>query len=98
MTAAGRGVISIDFVGQGTAMGSTEVAGVVGKPNWNNANGPPKPSPKAITDVNSLKFVYNATSSAKTISLGGVYIDMKNVSYNGSITLAPYSSAVLIKK
>jgi hypothetical protein len=32
-------VISIDFVGQGTAMGSAEVAGVVAKPNWNNANG-----------------------------------------------------------
>src|SRR4029077_12980826 len=36
VTAAGRGVISIDFVGRGTAMGSTEVAGVVAKPNWNN--------------------------------------------------------------
>ena len=32
-------VISIDFVGQGTVMGATEVAGVVQKSNWNNASG-----------------------------------------------------------
>jgi len=39
LTVTVTGVISIDFVGQGTAMGSTEVAGVVAKSNWNNANG-----------------------------------------------------------
>jgi hypothetical protein len=43
-------VISIDFVGQGTAMGSTEVAGVVGKPNWNNANGPTNTTPQGLLD------------------------------------------------
>jgi hypothetical protein len=32
-------VISIDFVGLGTAMGSTEQAGVVVKSNWNDASG-----------------------------------------------------------
>ncbi|MEP6927812.1 MAG: PKD domain-containing protein, partial [Ginsengibacter sp.] len=54
-------------------------------------------SPKAISDVNDLRFEYNATSSSKTISLDANYIDVKNVSYNGSITLAPYTSAVLIR-
>jgi hypothetical protein len=33
----------------------------------------------------------------KTIGLNGSYIDARYNSYNGSITLAPYSSAVLIK-
>ncbi len=56
-----------------------------------------KSSPKAITDTNDLRFEYNATSSNKTVSLPYNYIDVKNNSYNGSITLAPYSSVVLIK-
>jgi len=55
-----------------------------------------KKSPKTITTVNDLRFEYNASEANKTISLGANYIDMKNVSYNGSITLAPYTSAVLI--
>jgi hypothetical protein len=47
---AGTGVISIDFVGQGTAMGSTEVAGVVAKSNWNNANGLTNTTGQALVD------------------------------------------------
>ena len=54
-------------------------------------------SPKTITDVNDLRFEYNASNSSKTISLGGTYIDVKNTSYTGSVTLAPWSSVVLIK-
>jgi len=56
-----------------------------------------KKSPKAITTVNDLRFEYNETSVSKTISLGANYIDVANVSYPGTITLAPYTSAVLIK-
>ena len=56
-----------------------------------------KGSPKSITNLNDLRFEYNATSSSKTIQLDGTYIDVKNVSYNGSIILAPYTSAVLIR-
>jgi hypothetical protein len=54
-------------------------------------------SPKSITDPKDLRFEYNAGSSAKTIQLDGNYIDVKNVSYDGVITLAPYTSAVLIR-
>ena len=39
VTLAGKGVVGIKFVGQGNPMGSTEVAGVVAKSNWNNASG-----------------------------------------------------------
>ena len=56
-----------------------------------------KKSPKTITTVNDLRFEYNETSVSKTISLGANYIDVANVSYPGTITLAPYTSAVLIK-
>lgn len=40
---------------------------------------------------------YNNSSSEQTISLGDVYMDAKRNTYNGSITLSAYSSAVLMK-
>ncbi len=52
---------------------------------------------KSITDTNDLRIEYNTTNSNKTISLPYNYVDVKNVAYNGTITLAPYTSAVLIK-
>ena len=45
-----------------------------------------------------LRFEYNGTTGAKSIPLDGVYIDMKNNTYNYAITLAPFTSAVLVKK
>jgi|GEM_PF-1437970 len=54
-------------------------------------------SPITTTNASDLRFEYNDTTSNKTISLGANYIDMKNVAYNGSITLPPFTSAVLIK-
>ena len=55
-------------------------------------------SPVIITNVNDLRFEYNATSSDRIISLGSTtYIDMKGIPYSGSISLAPYSSLALIK-
>lgn len=52
--------------------------------------------PKEITNPNRLLFKYNATSSDSTISLDAGYIDVKGNVYDGHITLAPFSSAVLI--
>lgn len=57
-----------------------------------------KGSPKSISDVNDLRFEYNATSWVKTIHLDSKYIDVKGNEYNDSITLAPYTSAILIKE
>jgi len=54
-----------------------------------------KTSPITFTDVNRIRFEYNATSSSKTISLGGNYVDAKGTAYT-SITLAPFTSAVLM--
>lgn len=67
---------------------------------WQNFSGHDKnshSSPKPVTDPNDIRFEYNASTSSKTISLDGNYVDVKNTSYNGSITLAPYTSAVLIR-
>src|SRR5208337_2071937 len=44
--------IGIKFVGQGTAMGSTEVAGVVAQSNWNDAAGMKSASALALLDQN----------------------------------------------
>ena len=46
----------------------------------------------------AIRLEYNASSSSRNISLNGTYIDVKNNRYDGNITLAPYSSAVLIKQ
>ncbi|MDE3183782.1 MAG: right-handed parallel beta-helix repeat-containing protein [Bacteroidota bacterium] len=54
-------------------------------------------TPKTISSAADERFEYNPTSSSKTIALDANYIDSKWNNYNGSITLAPYSSAVLIK-
>lgn len=45
-----------------------------------------------------IRFEYNPTNAPKTIPLSGVYVDSKNNMYSTSITLNPYSSAVLVKR
>jgi hypothetical protein len=45
-----------------------------------------------------MKFEYNYSALAKTVSLDATYVDMRNNTYSGSITLQPYSSVVLVKK
>ena len=56
-----------------------------------------KQSSVPISDVNNIRFEYNASNQSKTVSLDANYVDVKGNNYNGSITLAPYSSAVLIR-
>jgi parallel beta-helix repeat protein len=53
-------------------------------------------SPIPITDINVIRFEYNATGSNKTINLVGNFIDVKGINYPGNITLLPYCSAVLL--
>ena len=68
--------------------------------SWNAYSGQDansKASPKSVTNLNDIRFEYNAGPSPKSVSLDGTYIDVRNASYNGSITLAPFSSAVLIR-
>jgi ribosomal protein L14 len=55
-----------------------------------------KKSPKTITNVNDLRFEYNASASNKVVNLGATYMDVTGKNYPGTITLAPYTSAALI--
>lgn len=49
------------------------------------------------TIASQVRFEYNASSVAKTVALGAKYAGVDSTIYNGTITLAPYSSKVLIK-
>ena len=49
LTVVAAGAIGVKFVGQGTAMGSTEVAGVVAQSNWNNASGATSTTPLPLS-------------------------------------------------
>jgi parallel beta-helix repeat protein len=56
-----------------------------------------KQSPQAITSESDLQFEYNATTSAKTITLSRAMIDVKGTKYATSLTLQPFTSVVLMK-
>lgn len=82
------------FVALGNNYSYQSIAG------WKNLSGQDlgsNKSPLTVSDTNAIRFEYNPSSSNKTISLDANYVDVKNNSYNGSITLAPYTSAVLIR-
>lgn len=54
-------------------------------------------TPITLTDVNKIRFDYNNTLSNKVVALPGTYMDVRGVSYVGSITLLPFTSAVLLQ-
>jgi parallel beta-helix repeat protein len=54
-------------------------------------------STQAITNINELQFEYNTTVSPKTVFLSQPMTDAKGTKYGKSITLQPFSSAVLMK-
>lgn len=47
-------------------------------------------------DTNNIKFVYNPSKNDSIVSLDAVYKDVKGNTYNGSITLQPYRSSILM--
>jgi hypothetical protein len=53
-------------------------------------------APSGITGANGVLYI-NPTLSDSTISLSGLYYDAKSNPYNNSITLKPYTSALLFK-
>lgn len=56
-----------------------------------------KKSPQPIVSKADMIFEYNQTNTTKTVNLNSSMIDIKGTKYSGSITLQPFSSAVLIK-
>ncbi len=60
-------VISIDFVGQDVAMAATEIAGVVAKPNWNNASGASSAASLALVDETGAATSASATWASNNV-------------------------------
>ena len=54
-------------------------------------------SPIAVTDVNDIRFEFNATKAVKTIALDAKYICLNGKIVEGSVTLQPYCSVILMK-
>ena len=53
-------------------------------------------SPTTITSEDDLLCYYNDTTIAKTYNLGVNMIDIRGTVYNGSVTLEPFTSVVLL--
>ncbi len=53
-------------------------------------------SPITLKDTADIDFYYNATKSAKTISLAQPMIDVKGDKYYNSVILEPYTSIILM--
>ncbi|WP_271783760.1 RICIN domain-containing protein [Aquimarina algiphila] len=68
-------------------------------PNYEkNGKEAPKKFAVSVNPNDVFRFEVNNTGSAKQVNLGNVnYVDAKNISYSGNVTLAPYSSIVLLK-
>jgi parallel beta-helix repeat protein len=52
----------------------------------------------ALTSTSQIRFELNATAANKTVTLDANYIDAKGAAYSGTITIAPYSSLVLLQQ
>ena len=53
-------------------------------------------SPIAITNVNDILFEYNASKTNKVVTLTKPMIDVTGKKYQGSVTLLPYTSIILM--
>jgi hypothetical protein len=61
---AGDGAIGINFVGSATPMGAAESAGVVAKPNWNNATGAVRTTALPLVDESGASTTAAVTWTA----------------------------------
>lgn len=57
-----------------------------------------KNSPIKLSSPDFIRFEYNPASSAKTVSLDDIYIDVSGKIYSGQVTLGAFSSLILLKK
>ena len=78
------------------AVPSSQTFNLAGWRTFSGQDAHSKITPITITNINQVLFVYNPTLTNQTTSLPGNYIDVKSNAYPGSITLTPYTSAVLL--
>src|ERR1035437_2988090 len=65
---------------------------------WLSRSGETNSTFSSVTasSINNIRFIYNASKSNMVVSLDGGYLDVMGTKYSGSITLLPYTSAVLM--
>jgi PQQ enzyme repeat len=68
LAVTGAAAIGIKFMGQGSAMASTEVAGVVAQSNWNNATGASSTAPLVLLNQTGA-----SAGATVTWSTSGIY-------------------------
>ncbi|MFZ4412467.1 MAG: right-handed parallel beta-helix repeat-containing protein [Bacteroidales bacterium] len=56
-----------------------------------------KKSPVKISSYDDIRFEINPSKESKTIALNGKYITVDSKIYDGSVTLQPFSSVILMK-
>jgi len=92
--------VKINSAGTAIKSDQTGITGIMSLSDWQTASGKDAhsvESPKVISVPDSVMIVYNPTNHDSTIALSYNYEDAKKVQYDGTITLAPYSSAALIQ-
>jgi parallel beta-helix repeat protein len=56
-----------------------------------------KKTPVPVTNPDNVLFLYNASTSDTSIKLNGTYVSVTGSRYSNSVTLAPYTSIILLK-
>jgi hypothetical protein len=67
---------------------------------WKSSSGKDAHSSTAtrtVTSMNDIRFEYNPTRSNRVVALSGNYVDVEGTAYSGSVTLAPYTSIILLR-
>lgn len=85
-------VINVSYQSDGTNLDLAEWKALYGKDAASNK------SPIPVASYSHIRFEYNASATSKTVALDGTYVDARNNTHSGTITLAPFTSAVLMKQ
>ncbi|MBA3686602.1 MAG: right-handed parallel beta-helix repeat-containing protein, partial [Planctomycetes bacterium] len=92
------GIVEADWIGDpGTLFYSLDRWQAISGYDLNTIKTPIPFDPADPQALDRIRFEYNASKTAVLIPLDGIYADVRGATHAGSITLAPYASAVLIR-
>jgi hypothetical protein len=94
-TTAGEGVIGIDFVGAGASLAATGVAGVLAKPNWNEASGASGGATPLVDETGALTGATVEWTASGTSSLSLDAQDPNYVMMNGYLDAVPQTTTTV---
>ena len=65
---------------------------------WSGQDALSTRSPVAVASMSDLQFEFNASSTPRTVTLARTFVDPRGLPLSGTLTLAPWSSRVLLYK